>query len=657
MAYPKTYKTDKGVYEIPEKEVSSFLKDFPNAMEVVSYKMGKDTFDIPIKEIELFLKENPQAVALKKKSARVDFEGSSLEAGNALSQSGGVGGTEIPTVDENAISASKEYRRLKNAVKPVSDLEMGMSRGSAQPLPDEDKRKEADKLQERYKDYNLEEVGKEFEDFPEEAFTWRNEVGEQPFSQKRLLELRKENPVKYNDILNGIKTQYDIAKKTGNWDEANRFINLKTSQNVDEAVSNIEEQRNIINRVFDTKEEREKANERIRASAYVINPSTPGFEESYNNSGLSSKLTPSEYAGLLTLKAYEPEKYEQTLAFLNTPIKDIYIHQMPLEVARNIQAPVAIPTSYESENPEGGRLSQTTIDQKIGLETRLRELASIGRDNERAQLDKTNKELGKKIDGLPDGEEKNNLITAYNENVGKMNNIIQDWGNDDKRFPLTTEMKLDRQIADIIGKEPGLLNTMAVKFAIQADNPRKSFYNLFGDSPELQMQRVGESQSLGQYTYLPEELRRVNSPVLTQYPEEVEKQIKDIYADKTLNETEKKERARKILFENQDKITTVTNSETGSNNFFSKATAYTMAGFLGDIGGMAFAMAANPIKGKPGEMIGLGSLMHNNHYTQAVEEGIKDPNGYANLHTGIDMLAATFGTQYDLVKEAVSKSP
>ena len=213
MAYPKTYKTDKGVYEIPEKEVSSFLKDFPNAMEVVSYKMGKDTFDIPIKEIELFLKENPQAVALKKKSARVDFEGSSLEAGNALSQSGGVGGTEIPTVDENAISASKEYRRLKNAVKPVSDLEMGMSRGSAQPLPDEDKRKEADKLQERYKDYNLEEVGKEFEDFPEEAFTWRNEVGEQPFSQKRLLELRKENPVKYNDILNGIKTQYDIAKK------------------------------------------------------------------------------------------------------------------------------------------------------------------------------------------------------------------------------------------------------------------------------------------------------------------------------------------------------------------------------------------------------------------------------------------------------------
>ena len=176
-----------------------------------------------------------------------------------------MGGTEIPTVDENAISASKEYRRLKNAVKPVSDVEMGMSRGTAQPLPDEGKRKEADKLQERYKDYNLEEVGKEFEDFPEEAFTWRNEVGEQPFSQKRLLELRKENPVKYNDILNGIKTQYDIAKKTGNWDEANRFINLKTSQNVDEAVSNIEEQRNIINRVFDTKEEREKANERIRA--------------------------------------------------------------------------------------------------------------------------------------------------------------------------------------------------------------------------------------------------------------------------------------------------------------------------------------------------------------------------------------------------------
>ena len=36
---------------------------------------------------------------VKKKVARVDFDGSSLEAGNVLSQSGGVGGTEIPTVE------------------------------------------------------------------------------------------------------------------------------------------------------------------------------------------------------------------------------------------------------------------------------------------------------------------------------------------------------------------------------------------------------------------------------------------------------------------------------------------------------------------------------------------------------------------------------
>ena len=68
MAYPKTYKTDKGVFEIPEKEVGAFLKDFPNAMEVVSYKMGRDTFDIPVKETDVFLKENPQAVPLKKKN-------------------------------------------------------------------------------------------------------------------------------------------------------------------------------------------------------------------------------------------------------------------------------------------------------------------------------------------------------------------------------------------------------------------------------------------------------------------------------------------------------------------------------------------------------------------------------------------------------------
>ena len=61
MAYPKTYKANGTVYEIPEKEAQSFLKDFPTAVEVITYKKGKDKYDIPVSDTSDFVKENPDA--------------------------------------------------------------------------------------------------------------------------------------------------------------------------------------------------------------------------------------------------------------------------------------------------------------------------------------------------------------------------------------------------------------------------------------------------------------------------------------------------------------------------------------------------------------------------------------------------------------------
>jgi hypothetical protein len=53
----KTYKVKGEVYNIPESESGSFLKDFPEATEIKSYVAGKDTFDIPVQEVPNFLKE------------------------------------------------------------------------------------------------------------------------------------------------------------------------------------------------------------------------------------------------------------------------------------------------------------------------------------------------------------------------------------------------------------------------------------------------------------------------------------------------------------------------------------------------------------------------------------------------------------------------
>lgn len=66
----KTFKIGNDIFDIPEKEVSSFLADNKDAQEVHSFKVGKDTLDIPVEEVDAFLKETPNAVSLKKKNFR-----------------------------------------------------------------------------------------------------------------------------------------------------------------------------------------------------------------------------------------------------------------------------------------------------------------------------------------------------------------------------------------------------------------------------------------------------------------------------------------------------------------------------------------------------------------------------------------------------------
>ena len=67
MAEIKTYKTKTGIYDIPDADIESFLKDFPDAVETEAFTVGKDTFDIPITEREAFLKDKPTAKPIKKK--------------------------------------------------------------------------------------------------------------------------------------------------------------------------------------------------------------------------------------------------------------------------------------------------------------------------------------------------------------------------------------------------------------------------------------------------------------------------------------------------------------------------------------------------------------------------------------------------------------
>ena len=59
-----SFKAGGKVYDIPQTEAASFLKDMPDAQEVKSFVAGKDTFDIPLAKVQEFTSDMPDAKPL-----------------------------------------------------------------------------------------------------------------------------------------------------------------------------------------------------------------------------------------------------------------------------------------------------------------------------------------------------------------------------------------------------------------------------------------------------------------------------------------------------------------------------------------------------------------------------------------------------------------
>jgi hypothetical protein len=132
MSKKRTYKVGDDVYDIPENEVSDFLKDTPNATEIQSFVVGSDTFDIPINEVSGFLKEIPSAKSLKKKEIS---ESGSKEMGSGQESVSGIGNIE-ESVSKTSLSLNGFKPNMKGMLvdKPLtifdkdkySDIEFAM---------------------------------------------------------------------------------------------------------------------------------------------------------------------------------------------------------------------------------------------------------------------------------------------------------------------------------------------------------------------------------------------------------------------------------------------------------------------------------------------------------------------------------------------------
>ena len=582
-------------------------------------------------------------------------------------------------------------------------IDVGVTGESLEVLPDE---KSVKASQEITKDLEKQGFKPDFaiavNDLPDDAF---NEI-----PKEELVSLYKENPLKFKQITNELKTRNQIRQ--GAYDVANDNIpegkdkeylasqqaiiesndyninEIATPETMDDLRGMMTIKQQNINRNIKDEDTKKKLQERLRDTyASTINANSLNLKEEYDNSDVKNIVDINQYAGLETLRIFDPAKYENYKNIIQqkiTPLYSVEVNVSPEERQR-INTP---DSAFAAKNK--GTVSPLTISEQIGQETVLRELNAIGLGNAAENLysqrsdiiadqNKMIKESERK-DITP--EELGVLKLQFDESVKKVNDIQGKIGElekseklDDARYPQTAQLKFDAQVKEMVkddGESVGafMWNKFGHSMGSSVDAIENILVSNFGskdDKAALSMKRIGEQQKFDAKTYLPENERRINSPVIMEFDEGLKKEIKKVLNGRDLGDLSTTERNQliELVKNNQDKIKTITNPEAGkSKNFLSKATIMTVAGFTSEIAGFMTKMAllrGAGVGAKTAEAEVLFMDGYNHSVQQKLSEGasMDEANSYGILHGAILSTMVQFGSKFEAVKKIMAggKSP
>ena len=243
----------------------------------------------------------------KTRAGSIDFEASSLEAGNDLSKSNVEAGKEIPPA-KNSLELVGEINDLsKVGTVHVSGGTGGAAAGFSQ-SPDAYK-----KSQENYtelkgrglKDKDIAEIKNDLSDLSPEvqglSVTDKDGKVSYPYSLKSLGELRDVDPIAYKTKLNAVKT-YDVIRRTAGIEKANEFSRLQNQNqaqlnkytDIEDFNRKKEKQKEIIRQTLKG-DDRDIAMQRVdENSAIILNdaiPDSKSAEDYLNNRLYQSKGT------------------------------------------------------------------------------------------------------------------------------------------------------------------------------------------------------------------------------------------------------------------------------------------------------------------------------------------------------------------------------
>lgn len=676
----KTYDTDPitKLYNTV-KDQGLYTKSFDEFKTKYSNPEAIDKLYNVVSESQLYTKSKDEFVS---KYFPAPVEKKSQVGGVSPSIGTGEGGlvplnVSSEQVDENDIvGMATKAQELAN--KQIPSVAGGTGGAAVSFSPDEKAIAESKKIKEGlvkkgYKEEDIPELVKEFQDFPKEAFDLKDEQGNPKYSQENLLKLRKENPIDYHSTIGNLKNTFEILKKAG-VNEANKFNQLhEESETFSEFAGKIKEQQRILHTYLQG-EDLTKALNRVKESAApYIDPTNSSLQMSYqSHPELQGKIDIDQYAGLKTLEIFEPERYKQVLKVLGTDIVPEYDVQMPTEATKYIQSPAAINTQFQTQDSAqaaqmGGRLAQSTIDQQIGKESINKMLGEVGRNNALVSLNKKQYDLNAAYDKETDESVKNQIASEYVNNQSKIEQIKNSKFEDLKKYPLASKLELDDLAKELTeSSQYNVLNYGVNRFAKGFGNTQNTIedklIDWFGSDSrktKLQMQRIGEESGWQSEMYLPEQFKQTNSQIIPQFSKEIKEKGAAIADNKSLPDADKKEQLRALISQGLTNggVDFITNPNAGqSKNLFSKANLYGNVGLLGDIASIAAQSAslgglgASKILAASAPMF---TTSYSDFYNQALKEGHPNPEDYAMTHASIMAAAGLINPDLAIVKRSL----
>jgi broad specificity phosphatase PhoE len=571
-------------------------------------------------------------------------------------------------------------RSLKQSIqKPegayISQPSTGMAGGGGSVYLEPTK-EEMDKYNTQQADYSsrIKKVADRWGTTPDEADRVVNDfpVVKDEGSLQRMVGLLKDNPYRYDrfvldtGILNAVGKNNPQDQALFNTLQHNTpetlEQNISTKQQlIDKNITDAVENRKAHDNLRETNDLFFEANDRKILSDYEKS-------EEKNIYGLSKY----QYAGLMTEKAFNPEKYYNYMQLLK-------LHSSP-----------GFDKDAENNN----------FDFQRGYEHMQFDLEQTGRRNTQKWITENLtgaaksipdlvKQYNEKIQSATTKEERQRLINEFN-NLPIVSQVIRledqqgdldyEKTKDTQRFPITSTQAAERVIADALD-EPTLgtgVGGYTVRAAANIGKELEStlrfigngFINLLGSGEtkaKAYAENIGHEKNSEQLLYQPQSYTGTEAPFLIGKP--LADGVQKIFNDGSITEAEATKQAIQLIKDSPDQITL--NPDAGKHNWTGKAMFNASLDTLSSIVGLAMQTAitgggslelqAATKWGKVGNLakqfVPMYASMQNEFYQKALANGESNPYLSASVESAIVSAAGLINPPAKVLRGMLSSKP